>query len=147
MSEIAPRRTPGYFGAKPTDTVQVCVGKPDPKMQLLPEAMKSKLATPWVTILTEARVPDGTLTVTDSVSGEDPPTGTLDGKMYADCPDACPKKQRSRQMAREAFLTFDPRASRTRLRGSERHNFRLPSETAATIVDRQSRVSRYELCS
>jgi hypothetical protein len=48
---------------------------------------------------------------------------------------------------RETFLTFEPRAPRTRLRRSERHNFRLPSETAATVVDRQSRVGRYELCS
>jgi hypothetical protein len=48
---------------------------------------------------------------------------------------------------RQTFLTFEPRAPRTRLRRSERHNFRLPSETAATVVDRQSRVSRYELCS
>src|SRR5580704_5685450 len=51
------------------------------------------------------------------------------------------------QLAREMSLTFDPRASRTRLRRSERNNFCLPSETAATVVDRQSRVSRYGLCS
>jgi hypothetical protein len=51
---------------------------------LLPEAMKSKLATPWVTTWTEARFPDDwTVTVTDS-DGAAPPTGTLDGKMNAD---------------------------------------------------------------
>src|ERR1700733_16073240 len=113
---------------------------------LLP--VKSKLATPWVRISTEARFPcDWTVTVMGPDWADGPPTGTLDGKINADWPNACPKKQRSRQLARERFLTFDPRASRTRLRRSERHNFRLPSETAATVVDRQSRVSRYELLS
>jgi hypothetical protein len=51
---------------------------------LLPDAMKSKLATPWVTISTEARFPDDwTVTVTGS-DRAGAPTGTLEGKMNAD---------------------------------------------------------------
>ena len=113
---------------------------------LVPEGVKSKFATPCVTIRTETRFP-GHWIVTVAVSKRGmPPTDTVDGKMNAGWASARTSGQRrTKQLTKRKLLNVEPAAVRTRLKVLDWPT--LCPQSGATVISRKPSACWYGLCS